>query len=191
MPRPWYREIWPWLLMLPPAASVVGGIAMVYLATHTTSALVVDDYARIEALTSEQFERDRRAGELGLAASLMFADAPGRIELQLGAPAGFAQPPSLLLRLRHVTNPAADVDIELVRAGDSYVAATPGLPGQYHPELMPSDRAWRLSGDLLRARGRFTLSPQTSHARVGSTQAPALAPDTTNGAAMRTGNSGE
>ena len=30
--RAWYREPWPWLLMLPPLASVAGGLVMLYLA---------------------------------------------------------------------------------------------------------------------------------------------------------------
>lgn len=29
---PWYRQAWPWLVMLPPAVAVIGGIATVYLA---------------------------------------------------------------------------------------------------------------------------------------------------------------
>jgi len=31
--RPWYRQLWPWLLMLPPAAAVIGGGFTLYLAT--------------------------------------------------------------------------------------------------------------------------------------------------------------
>ena len=26
--RPWYRQLWPWLLMLPPAAAVIGGVSL-------------------------------------------------------------------------------------------------------------------------------------------------------------------
>ena len=30
--KPWYRHLWPWLLMLPPLASVIGGIVTLILA---------------------------------------------------------------------------------------------------------------------------------------------------------------
>jgi len=162
--RPWYREIWPWLLMLPPALSVAGGVTMVYLATHTSSALVVDDYARIEELTSERFDRDREAARLGVAAELAFMPAPARIELSLRAPPPFTPPLTLMLTLRHATNPGADRAIELVRAGAGYAAPAELVPGHYRLELIPADGAWRLAGELKGGEPRIVLEPQTDSA---------------------------
>jgi hypothetical protein len=48
-PVPWYRQLWPWLLMLPPAAAVFGGFLTLYLALATPDPLVRDDCARPEA----------------------------------------------------------------------------------------------------------------------------------------------
>lgn len=48
-PRPWYRQFWPWLLMVPPAAAVFGGFVTLYLALATPDPLVRDDCARPEA----------------------------------------------------------------------------------------------------------------------------------------------
>ena len=42
-PRPWYRQLWPWLLILPPAAAVVGGAVTYYLAVTRPEALVRQD----------------------------------------------------------------------------------------------------------------------------------------------------
>lgn len=42
-PRPWYRQLWPWLLMLPPAAAVVGGALTYYLAVTRPDTLVRQD----------------------------------------------------------------------------------------------------------------------------------------------------
>jgi hypothetical protein len=42
-PRPWYRQLWPWLLILPPAAAVVGGALTYYLAVTRPDALVRQD----------------------------------------------------------------------------------------------------------------------------------------------------
>ena len=158
--KPWYREIWPWLLMLPPAFAVAGGMTMIYLASNTPSALVVDDYARIEALTSERFERDRRAAELGVQATLSFAGTPVRIEAEITAPSMFAQPRMLLLNARHATNPAADRELALSPAGGRYAATAEFAPGHYRIELMPADRSWRLGREAIRLVGTLTLSPQ-------------------------------
>ena len=159
--KPWYREIWPWLLMLPPAFAVAGGMTMIYLASHTPSALVVEDYAHIEALTSERFERDRRAAELGVQAMLSFAGRPTRIEAELTAPSMFAQPRTLLLNARHATNPDADRVVTLSPDGGQYAATAEFAPGRYRVELMPADRNWRLGREAIRLTGTLALTPQT------------------------------
>ena len=44
--RPWYRQLWPWLVMAPPFASVCAGIAMIWMAIATNDGLVTPDYSR-------------------------------------------------------------------------------------------------------------------------------------------------
>ena len=157
--RPWYREMWPWLLMLPPGLAVAGGIAMLWLATRTPGALVVEDYARIEALTSERFELDRAASRLAVSAELSFARETGRVEAALAAQEAYELPAALTLVLRHATNPAADRHIRLVRFGSLFRADTPIPTGRYHVELFPEDRSWRLGGAAGRLDGRVLLRP--------------------------------
>jgi hypothetical protein len=45
-PKPWYRQLWPWLLMLPPVLSVVGGVVTYYLAVTRPDTLVSQDCVR-------------------------------------------------------------------------------------------------------------------------------------------------
>ncbi len=42
-PRPWYRHAWPWLLIVPPAAAVIGGGITLYLALTRPDALIRKD----------------------------------------------------------------------------------------------------------------------------------------------------
>jgi hypothetical protein len=42
-PRPWYRQLWPWLLIVPPAAAVIGGSLTLYLAVTRPDTLVRKD----------------------------------------------------------------------------------------------------------------------------------------------------
>ena len=42
-PKPWYRHVWPWLLIVPPAAAVIGGSVTLYLAVTRPDTLVRKD----------------------------------------------------------------------------------------------------------------------------------------------------
>jgi len=39
-PRPWYRQLWPWLLIIPPLGAVIGGLLTLYLAVSRPDELV-------------------------------------------------------------------------------------------------------------------------------------------------------
>lgn len=41
--RPWYRHLWPWLLIIPPAAAVIGGGFTLYLAVSRPDTLIRRD----------------------------------------------------------------------------------------------------------------------------------------------------
>ena len=41
--KPWYRHLWPWLLIIPPAGAVIGGGITVYLAVTRPDTLVRQD----------------------------------------------------------------------------------------------------------------------------------------------------
>jgi hypothetical protein len=49
--RPWYRQAWPWLLIIPPAGAVIGGAITLYLAISRPDVLVRTDCRRDGAVT--------------------------------------------------------------------------------------------------------------------------------------------
>ena len=49
--RPWYRHVWPWLLIVPPAGAVIGGAITLYLAVTRPDVLVREDCHRDGAIT--------------------------------------------------------------------------------------------------------------------------------------------
>jgi hypothetical protein len=156
--KPWYREVWPWLLMLPPLASVAGGVTMVYLAVGTPEALVVDDYSRIEEIARERYGAERHALELGVAAHVTLEPARGegvavRVEL-----AGASAPDELVLTLRHAAHAAADREIVLSRSDGVYLGATVLAVGRYELDLRPGDSRWLVSGTLPGAAATASLA---------------------------------
>lgn len=133
---------------------------MLVLATHEPSALVVEDYSRIEELTSERFDQDRQALRLALTAELRFERDANRVDISLSGAANFEVPEQLTLFLRHRTNPASDIELSLAREGELFSASTEFVEGRYYLELMPKDRAWRLGSDARQLVGTMVLSPQ-------------------------------
>ena len=54
---PWYKQLWPWLLISLPASAVFGGIATFILAVNSPNALVADDYYKQGLAINQQTER--------------------------------------------------------------------------------------------------------------------------------------
>jgi uncharacterized protein len=162
--KPWYRDRWPWLLMLPPGASVVAGFTLLYFAVHSPAPLVVDDYARIEEISHEEQMADERATVRRLEATLHLRSGErGTTEVAIEIAGDVGTPPqSLALRLQHAGNAAADRALMLEYDGREYVGRTDLAPGRYDFELRPSDGAWRLAGAVGRAPTtvRVTAAPQ-------------------------------
>jgi hypothetical protein len=65
--RPWYRQLWPWLLIVPPAAAVIGGGVTLYLAITRPDTLVRKDCVKdgVTMVCGEEARRllDAAAGE--------------------------------------------------------------------------------------------------------------------------------
>ena len=59
--KPWHRQLWPWLIMAPPFASVVGGVALVWVAIATNDGLVTPDYYRKGIEINARLTREQAA----------------------------------------------------------------------------------------------------------------------------------
>jgi hypothetical protein len=162
-PRPWYRQFWPWFVMLPPAAAVVGGLITAWVAGGPP-ALVVDDYGEIAMATQQRAARDQRAAELGLGASLKLDGAPlagpvaVTVELSASA-ADFEPPPALQLQLVDPTRPAMDRAVDLPAVAGAYRGQVDWGGGRTYVQLGDPDETWRLTGELARDGQRLELRP--------------------------------
>ncbi len=160
-PPPWYRQFWPWFLIMLPATSVIGGVITIFLATSHPEAMVVDDYARIGLSTQRNFERDRRAAELGLSAKVSVTAEPAEIRIRIEGDG--PRPDHLVLLLSHPTRSEADRRLLLPGFAEAYGARLESpLPGRWYVQIEPPDGDWRLAGELLVGETALTLLPPAS-----------------------------
>lgn len=157
---PWYRQGWPWALILGPALVVVACIITTWLAIRTTDPVVVDDYYRAGLAVNRSLEREQAASRLGLKAHLQFA-GDGGLTLVLEAAGEPAWPDAVQLTLAHPARDQRDRVLTLhIAAGDGrraeYRADARFVPEavSYHLLLQDADGHWRLSG-----RANPTLQP--------------------------------
>ena len=119
---PWYKYKLVWMIIAIPAASVIAGINMLYLAVNTDDGLVVDDYYKEGMAINQDLKRDRTAAELGLSARLIIEESGDMVRLSFNKGSLAEYPDQLSLHLQHATRAANDQIISLVRAPqDQYI----------------------------------------------------------------------
>lgn len=145
-PKPWYREPWPWLLMLAPLAAVLMGVVMVVLAGRSDDGLVADDYYKRGLAINRTLDRERRAAALHVSGRLEFSADRTRVRLHLGQDGD--PPPALMLTLVHPTRAGMDQRVPLIRMSPGEFAGELRAPvaGHWRLTLEDDDRRWRVSG---------------------------------------------
>jgi hypothetical protein len=146
--KPWYREHWPWLLMLGPFIVIIAGSVTAWLAVVTSDGLVTEDYYKQGQAAGETLARSRYAEELGIQAGVrLTADS---IRVRLGSRSAMPATPALLVTLSHPTRAGMDQQSRLRQDGDVYVGAM-HLPASGHWLVLIEDEAktWRLMGSVV------------------------------------------
>ena len=100
---PWYRQRWPWLLMVPPLAAVIGCTITIVLAVRSNDGVVVADYYKRGLAINAELSRSQRAAELALTAEVQAAGegAGDGVYVRVSS-AGEGVPPEAALRIRLV-----------------------------------------------------------------------------------------
>jgi len=152
--------------MLAPAAAIVGGISMVWLAITTNDGLVSDDYYRRGLEINRDLRRDEHAAALKLEARARWDESDGRLSVIVasGVPgASVAEPPQLQLRLAHRTRAGFDRTVPLSLSTAGRYEGRLALPaaGQWQVMLEDPDGTWRLAGSWpMPYKGEVVLTPR-------------------------------
>ena len=141
---PWYRQPWPWLLMLGPVAVLLAGSITMWLAFSSADGLVADDYYKQGLAINQVLARQTRAAQLNLRAQLQMDAAAQTVQLRLSG----TDPVFVRLHFAHATRAGHDVTLTLVPKQGVYVAAMPlPLPaGHWRVQVEDAAHDWRLAG---------------------------------------------
>ena len=135
----WTKEPWPWILMAPPAAAVLAGIATLWIAVVGADGLVAEDDYRQGLGINKVIAREERARTLGIAAQIEMGE--GRIRVRLDG----AAPEALFAHLAHRTRAGYDQRLRLARVADAYEAeVAPLAPGGWRVSIEDPQGRWRL-----------------------------------------------
>jgi hypothetical protein len=164
-PKPWYREPWPWLLMLAPLAAVVMGVVMVVLAARSNDGLVADDYYKQGLAINRTLDRERHAAALHVSGLLEFSADRTRVRLFLRQDGDM--PAALLLTLVHPTRAGLDQRVTLIRAAPGEFAGklSPPIAGRWLLKLEDDSGRWRVSGAWRTEDDQLSLGSGTQEER--------------------------
>ena len=145
MIKPWYKQLWPWLIISGPATVLVAGAITMWIAFASADGLVAEDYYRQGLAINKRLAREDAARALGISATV--ALRTDRIHVELRG----ATPEALFVHLAHATRAGHDVRLRL----------SPVAPGAYEAELAGLPRGhWRVVFDD--PRGAWRIAREAS-----------------------------
>jgi len=145
----WYREPWPWIVMIAPAAAVVGGAVLLWLAVTTYDGLVSDDYYKEGVAINQVLRRDERAAELGYRAHASLSEDGTHVRVLLRRTSQSVSPEAVQLRLAHPTRAGHDQVVVLTALSSELYEAkvNPPATGRWRVSIEDTAGTWRLAGE--------------------------------------------
>ncbi len=150
---PWYRQFWPWFLLVLPGTVVVASVSTVVLAVRHSDNLVVDDYYRDGLAINRYLAQDDEAKRLGLNAEIHFR---GQDTISIHIAGLQNSPDHLLLHWQHPVEESLDFNTVLINEGEGNYSAQMGQfpDGRWYLTLREyrngsaDTGSWRLKSEI-------------------------------------------
>jgi hypothetical protein len=102
--KPWYKQLWPWIIISLPGSAVIAGLTTLFIAIENQDPLVKDDWYKDGKAINRRVEHDKNAYTLGIKAEIKIDDITGDLNLSIShADPSFGFPDKLYLELIHPT----------------------------------------------------------------------------------------
>ncbi|ARR44508.1 FixH family protein [Vibrio campbellii] len=155
MVKPWYKQFWPWFLIILPLTVVVWTIVTVVVFANNSVSLVAEDYYKKGKGINIDISKMNVARDLGLNASVSSDDNTVVIAFNKGELPHF---PALTATFTHRTLPDRDFTKLLTADAKGNYRLTPedSIQGPWFVELEPHNKEWMIQG-----RVEFPAQPTT------------------------------
>lgn len=146
---PWYKQFWPWFLIILPSCVVIASLVTFKIALDTADSLVAEEYYKRGKAINIDLAKVTAAKNLGIQ-FLVTAENNKLILTQEGGPEYKA---ALRVELYHPTQAAKDKQFTLTQFGDgSYrIPVTENMQGPWDLRLENFNNTWRLDKRILLA----------------------------------------
>ncbi|SDV00192.1 FixH family protein [Pseudomonas mucidolens] len=144
---PWYKHLWPWIIIGILACSVTLTLSMVTIAVNNPDNLVNDNYYEAGKGINRSLDRELLAQTLQMRATMHLDEVTGEVELRLS---GNSLPATLELNLISPTQPEKDRKVILARSESEpgrYIGQLGDkVEGRRFVELLgvQDDKVWRM-----------------------------------------------
>lgn len=154
---PWYKQFWPWFLILVPVAGMIFSITFLRLAMDTTDTLVVDDYYKQGKAINVRLDKLAKAKQLNIVTEVSIDNESVAVRFISGLP---RTGEALRLQFFHTTLASKDNQILLTQdAKGVYRGAIDfNIQGRWRLTLSPLNEVWKVQRNIyLPQRKSFTL----------------------------------
>ncbi len=157
--KAWYKQFWPWFLIVVPFTSMVLSLTMLNFAFNTEDSMVIDDYYKEGKGINLKLQKIERAKRLNISAQAEVTDAAISVRLISGE---LAAGEVLTLSFFHATQDYKDFTVTLLpdAQGGFRAPLDKGLSGKWQLSLEPLSQDWKIQQTISFPQSTaFTLTP--------------------------------
>ena len=158
-PKIWYKQFWPWFLIVVPLTSMVLSFTMMNLAFTGEDSMVIDDYYKEGRSINLKIQKLQQAKTLNIATQTQVFSDYVEVTFISGEPESGK---ALSLDFFHSTQKFKDFSVILLRdANGTYRAPLDGnVSGKWQLSLHPFDENWKIQKVVaLPQANSFPLKP--------------------------------
>ena len=155
----WYKQFWPWFLIIVPLTSMVLSFTMMRFAFNTEDSMVIDDYYKEGKGINLQIQKVERAKVLNISTLAKVSENSISVTFVTGSP---KDGQILTLDFIHATQDFKDFSVTLLRdANGNYRAPLDNnISGKWQVSLHPQDQEWKINKVLsFPQKDSFVLAP--------------------------------
>ena len=139
---PWYKQFWPWFLILLPLSVVIASLITFFIAQKSPPSLVSGNYYKEGLAINANMQLEANAKKLGLSAII----STNRTTFNLQLIGLEKQPNKLLIDLRHATISQHDQSFAVTRIAEGIYQSSSLIPqpGKWYISIRNPDNTWEI-----------------------------------------------